>query len=182
MMDPQRITITGNDIILRPPSTTDLRGLLDAAKDGEIWKNPYAVFPSIVEMPGYLQDLIKDTTILPFIIDLKESNKIIGSTRFFNIDHDNYHVEIGHTWITKSYRRTAVNTEDKFLMLQHAFEKLNCIAVELRTDVLNETSRRAIERLGAKQDGILRSHKIMRGGRIQGHCMLQHHKGRMANH
>ena len=168
MMEPQRITITGNDIILRPPSTTDLEGLLDAAKDGEIWKNPYAVFPSIGEMPGYLQDLLKDTkTILPFIIDLKESNKIIGSTRFFNIDHDNYRVEIGHTWITKSYRRTAVNTEAKFLMLRHAFEKMDCIAVELRTDVLNDTSRKAIERLGAKQDGILRSHKIMRGGRIR---------------
>jgi RimJ/RimL family protein N-acetyltransferase len=76
-------------------------------------------------------------------------------------------MEIGHTWIAKSFRRTAVNTEMKFLMLQYAFEKLKCIAIEIRTDVLNAISRKAIERLGAKEDGILRNHKIMGNGRIR---------------
>ncbi len=76
-------------------------------------------------------------------------------------------MEIGHTWIAKSFRRTGVNTEMKFLMLQYAFEKLKCIAIEIRTDVLNTISRKAIERLGAKEDGILRNHKIMRNGRIR---------------
>ena len=119
-------------------------------------------------MPGYLRDIIKDSeTILPFVIIHKQSNKIAGTTRYLNIDHDNHRLEIGHTWIAKSYRRTAVNTESKFLMLQQAFEKLNCIAVEIRTDVLNEISRKAIQRLGAKQDGILRNHKIMKNRRIR---------------
>jgi N-acetyltransferase len=162
------ITLEGKHVLLCPPSINDLDGLSSAAQDGEIWNNPYALFPSIGEMSEYLQDLLKDSkTILPFIIFHKQSNKIAGTTRYLNIDYDNYRLEIGHTWIAQSYRRTAVNTESKFLMLQHAFEKLNCIAVEIRTDVLNEVSRKAIERLGAKQDGILRNHKIMREGRIR---------------
>lgn len=162
------ITLEGKHVLLCPPSINDLEGLSSAAQDGEIWNNPYALFPSIGEMSEYLQGLLKDSkTILPFIIIHKQSNKIAGTTRYLNIDHDNYRLEIGHTWIAQSYRRTAVNTESKFLMLQHAFEKLNCIAVEIRTDVLNEVSRKAIERLGAKQDGILRNHKIMREGRIR---------------
>lgn len=128
----------------------------------------YALFPSMGEMSEYLQDLLKGSkTILPFIIIHKQSNKIAGTARYLNIDYDNYRLEIGHTWIAKSYRRTAVNTESKFLMLRHAFKKLNCIAVKIRTDVINEVSRKAIEGLGAKQDGILRNHKIMRKGRIR---------------
>ena len=162
------ITLEGKYVLLCPPSINDLDGLSSAAQNGEIWNNPYALFPSIGEMSEYLKDLLKDPkTILPFIIIHKESNKIAGTTRYLNIDYDNYRLEIGHTWIAQSYRRTAVNTESKFLMLQHAFEKLNCIAVEIRTDALNEVSRKAIERLGAKQDGILRNHKIMRNGRIR---------------
>ncbi len=162
------ISLEGKYVLLRPPSISDLDGLSSAAQDGEIWNNPYALFPSIIEMPKYLQDLVKEQkTILPFIIMHKQSNNIVGTTRYLNIDYDNYRLEIGHTWIAKSYRRTAVNAESKFLMLRHAFEKLNCIAVEIRTDILNEVSRKAIERLGAKQDGILRNHKIMRNGRIR---------------
>lgn len=158
----------GKYVLVCPPSINDLDGLSSAAQDGEIWNNPYALFPSIGEMSEYLQDLLKESkTILPFIIIHKQSNKIAGTTRYLNIDYDNYHLEIGHTWIAQSYRRTAVNTETKFLMLQHAFENLNCIAVEIRTDALNGVSRKAIERLGAKQDGILRNHKIMRNGRIR---------------
>ncbi|MEJ7642528.1 MAG: GNAT family protein [Candidatus Nitrosocosmicus sp.] len=158
----------GKYVILCPPSISDLGGLSSAAQDGEIWNNPYSLFPSIGEMSGYLQGILKESkTILPFVIIHKQSNKIAGTTRYLNIDYDNYRLEIGHTWIAKSYRRTAVNTESKFLMLQHAFEKLNCIAVEIRTDALNEVSRKAIQRLGAKQDGILRNHKIMKNGRIR---------------
>ncbi len=158
----------GKHVLLRPPSISDLDGLSSAAQDGEIWNNPYALFPGIGEMSQYLQELLKySKSILPFVIIHKQSNKVAGTTRYLNIDYDNHRLEIGHTWIAQSYRRTAVNSESKFLMLQHAFEKLNCIAVEIRTDVLNEVSRKAIERLGAKQDGILRNHKIMREGRIR---------------
>ncbi len=155
------ITLEGKYALLCPPppfpqSINDLDVLSSAAQDGKIWNNPYALFSSIGEMSEYLQGLLKDSkTILPFIIIHKQSNKIAGTTRYLNIDYDNYRLEIDHTWIAQSYRRTAVITESKFLMLQHVFEKLNCIAVVIRTDVLNEVSRKDIERLGAKQDGYL---------------------------
>lgn len=170
MLEIKQVTLEGQYVLLRPPSINDLDGLSSAAQDGEIWTNPYAFFPTISELSKYLQDLLKEKqkkTILPFIIIQKQSNKIVGTTRYLNIDYDNCRLEIGHTWIARSYRRTAVNTESKLLMLQHAFEKLNCIAVEIRTDTLNIISRKAIERLGAIQDGILRNHKIMGYGRIR---------------
>ena len=112
-------------------------------------------------------DLSSKGLILPLITIHKTSNTIVGTTRYLNIDYENHRLEIGHTWIAKSWRRTYVNTEAKFLMLQYAFEKLECIAVEIRTDILNTVSRQAIQRLGAKQDGLLRHHKIMRDGRIR---------------
>jgi len=168
MLEIKQVTLEGKYVLLRPPSINDLDGLSYAAQDGEIWNSPYAIFPTISELSKYLQDLLKkQKAILPFIIIRKQSNKIVGTTRYLNIDYDNYHLEIGHTWIASSYRRTAVNTESKLLMLQYAFEKLGCIAVEIRTDILNKISRKAIERLGAIQDGILRNHKIMRYGRIR---------------
>ena len=161
------MTLAGHHVILRSPRSDDLEGLCDAANDGEIWKNPFAVIPSISEMSIYLQKLIKqDNNVLPFIIVEKKSSRIIGMTRFLHIDNENRRVEIGHTWIAKSFRGTAVDTEAKFLMLQYAFEKLLCTKVEIRADVLNKVSIQAIERLGAKQDGILRKHEIMKNGRI----------------
>lgn len=160
--------LKGNHVILRPPLTSDVHGLSREAKDGEIWNSPYSSFPHENEMSAYLQELLRGSKLfLPFIIVDRKSDAIVGTTRYLNIDRENYRMEIGHTWIAKSFRRTATNTETKFLMLQYAFEKLECIAIELRTDVLNTISRRAIERLGAKDDGILRNHKIMRNGRIR---------------
>ena len=172
MLKIKQVTLEGKYVLLRPPLIKDLNGLSTAASDGEIWNNPFALFPNESEMSEYLQDLLKEEeqqkkTILPFIIIHKHSNRIVGTTRYLNIDYDNYRLEIGHTWIAQSYQRTVVNTESKLLMLQHAFEKLNCIAVEIRTDMLNTISRKAIERLGAKQDGVIRNHKIMRNGRIR---------------
>ncbi len=164
------ITLEGKNVILRSPSAGDLTGLSDAAKDGEIWNNPFAFFPHPNEMSKYLQELLDnnfDTASLPFITVHKPSNTIVGSTRYLNIDKSNYRLEIGHTWISKSWRRTSINTEAKFLMLEYAFDRLGCIAVEIRTDVLNTISRNAIQRLGAKEDGILRHHKIMKDGRIR---------------
>ena len=168
MLTVKPVMLEGNYVLLRPPSTTDVFGLSLAAKDGEIWNNPYAFFPHENDISVFLQDLLKGyNSFLPFIIVDKRSDTIVGTTRYLNIDYDNHRMEIGHTWIANSFRRTAVNTEMKFLMLQYAFEKLKCIAIEIRTDALNTVSRRAIERLGAKEDGILRNHKIMRNGRIR---------------
>ena len=163
-------TLVGRYIILRPPSMEDIDGLSIAARDGEIWNNRFSQFPNLNEIEKYIQemlDLSSKGAILPFITIHKASNTIVGTTRYLNIDYENHRLEIGHTWIAKSWRKTYVNTEAKFLMLQYAFEKLECIAVEIRTDVLNTVSRQAIQRLGAKQDGILRNHKIMRDGRIR---------------
>jgi N-acetyltransferase len=168
MIDIPDKTLTGFHIILRSPRSDDLEGLCDAANDGEIWKNPFAAFPCVSEMSVYLQNLIKhDSTFLPFIIIEKKSNRIIGTTRFLHMDRENRRVEIGHTWIAESFCETSVNMEAKFLMLQYAFEKLHCIAVEIRADVLNKASRKVIEQIGAKQDGILRKHEIMKTGRIK---------------
>ncbi len=104
---------------------------------------------------------------LPFAIVEKSSEKVIGSTRFGNIDAKNKRVEIGWTWIAKNWQRTFVNTETKLLMLAHAFETWKCVRVELKTDALNEKSRNAILRLGAKQEGILRRHIITETGRLR---------------
>jgi N-acetyltransferase len=163
-------TLEGRYIVLRPPSIDDRDGLSIAAIDGEIWNNRFSQFPNLNEIEKYIQemlDLSSKGIILPFVTIHKASNTIVGTTRYLNIDYENHRLEIGHTWIAKSWRKTYVNTEAKFLMLQYAFEKLGCIAVEIRTDVLNTVSRQAIQRLGAKQDGILRNHKIMRDGRIR---------------
>ena len=163
-------TLVGRYIILRPPSMEDIDSLSIAARDGEIWNNRFSQFPNLNEIEKYIQemlDLSSKGSILPFITIHKSSNTIVGTTRYLNIDYENHRLEIGHTWIAKSWRKTYVNTEAKFLMLQYAFEKLACIAVEVGTDVLNTVSRQAIQRLGAKQDGILRHHKIMRDGRIR---------------
>lgn len=170
MLEIKLITLYGKHIVLRPPSINDIEGLTLAARDGEIWNNHFSQFPKPNEIPTYIQKMVelqKKGVILPFITIHKDSNMIVGTTRYLNIDYDNYRLEIGHTWIAKSWRKTYVNTEAKYLMLQYAFEKLGCIAVEIRTDVLNTVSRRAIKRLGAKKDGVLRYHKIMRDGRIR---------------
>lgn len=170
MLTIEPTTLVGRYVILRPPSIEDIDGLSIAARDGEIWNNRFSQFPNLNEIEKYIQemlDLSSKGSILPFITIHKSSNTIVGTTRYLNIDYENHRLEIGHTWIAKSWRKTYVNTEAKFLMLQYAFEKLACIAVEIRTDVLNTVSRQAIQRLGAKQDGILRHHKIMRDGRIR---------------
>ena len=170
MLTIEPITLVGRYIILRPSSIEDIDGLSIAARDGEIWNNRFSQFPNLNEIEKYIQemlDLSSKGLILPFITIHKSSNTIVGITRYLNIDYENHRLEIGHTWIAKSWRKTYVNTEAKLLMLQYAFEKLACIAVEIRTDVLNTVSRQAIQRLGVKQDGILRHHKIMRDGRIR---------------
>ena len=170
MLTIEPTTLVGRYIILRPSSIEDIDGLSIAARDGEIWNNRFSQFPNLNEIEKYIQemlDLSSKGLILPFITIHKSSNTIVGITRYLNIDYENHRLEIGHTWIAKSWRKTYVNTEAKLLMLQYAFEKLTCITVEIRTDVLNTVSRQAIQRLGVKQDGILRHHKIMRDGRIR---------------
>jgi len=155
------VTLSGSRVLLEPLSLEHLDGLSAAVKDGELWNLWYTSIPSPENAEAYIKtalDMRANAGAMPFIIRDKESNKIIGCTRYFNVDELNQRLEIGHTWYSESYQRTAANTESKYLLLTHAFEELNAIAVEFRTHWHNHKSRAAIARLGAKQDGVLRNH------------------------
>jgi RimJ/RimL family protein N-acetyltransferase len=155
------VTLLGSRVLLEPLSLEHLDGMIAAVKDGELWNLWYTSIPSPEKAEGYIKtalDMRENAGALPFIIRDRESNTIIGCTRYFNVDEVNQRLEIGHTWYSESYQRTAANTESKYLLLSHAFEELNAIAVEFRTHWHNHKSRAAIARLGAKQDGVLRNH------------------------
>jgi RimJ/RimL family protein N-acetyltransferase len=155
------VTFTGSNVILEPLTLEHVAGMATAVQDGELWKLWYTTIPSPETVEEYIQkalEMRENGGAMPFIVRDRESNKVIGCTRYFNVDESNQRLEIGYTWYSKSYQRTSVNTECKYLLLTHAFEKLEAIAVEFRTHWHNHTSRAAIARLGAKQDGVLRNH------------------------
>jgi len=156
------ITLTGTKVIIEPLSLEHADGMAEAVKDGELWKLWFTTIPSPEKVDDYINIALRmreNNGAMPFIIREKESNKIIGCTRYFNVDEVNQRLEIGYTWYSESYQRTSVNTECKLLLLSHAFEELDAIAVEFRTHWHNHKSRAAIARLGAKQDGVLRNHQ-----------------------
>ncbi len=154
--------LIGKIVTLTPLKHEHTAELLEAAADGELWNLWYTSVPSINTIDGYFDQAFKDQrdgrALLFAVID-NATQKIIGTTRYCNADNLNHRVEIGYTWYAKSHQRTGVNTECKYLLLSHAFETLNAIAVEFRTHWHNHASRTAIARLGAKQDGILRNHQ-----------------------
>jgi RimJ/RimL family protein N-acetyltransferase len=155
------VTLTGTKIVLEPLSPEHKDGLIEAVKDGELWKLWYTFISPPEKMEEYITKALNNREQageMPFVVRENESGKIIGSTRYMNVDNHNHRVEIGSTWYANSDQRTAVNTECKYLLLSHAFEKLDAIAVEFRTHWHNHNSRAAISRLGAKQDGVLRNH------------------------
>ena len=156
------VTLSGSHAVLEPLSLDHLAGMIEAVKDGELWNLWFTSIPSPETAEAYIKtalDMRENAGAMPFIIREKETGKIIGCTRYFNVDESNQRLEIGYTWYSESYQRTAVNTECKYLLLTHAFEKLGAIAVEFRTHWHNHASRAAIARLGAKQDGVLRNHQ-----------------------
>jgi RimJ/RimL family protein N-acetyltransferase len=155
------VTLTGSKVILEPLSLEHLDGMISAVKDGELWNLWFTSIPVPEKAEEYVKTALgmrENAGAMPFIVRDRESNKVIGCTRYFNVDESNQRLEIGYTWYSESYQRTAVNTECKYLLLSHAFEKLEAIAVEFRTHWHNHKSRTAIARLGAKQDGVLRNH------------------------
>ncbi len=163
----QEIELCGKQIKLVPLTVSHKEELLEAASDGELWKLWYTSVPSSENIETYLDIALseqKSGSSLPFVVFSLKTNKIIGCTRYCNMEKQNRRLEIGYTWYAKSSQRTGVNTECKYLLLQYAFEKLDCIAVEFRTNWFNYSSRNAITRLGAKQDGVLRSHRIDANG------------------
>ena len=157
------VTLTGAHVRLEPLSTAHHDGLCDAVRDGELWRLWYTVIPAPAQMRQEIQRRLDEQvrgTMCPFALTDPVSDTPVGMTTYMNIDPANRRLEIGSTWIRGSVQRTPLNTEAKRLLLSHAFDNLDCIAVEFRTHFFNQPSRRAIERLGAKLDGVLRSHQI----------------------
>ena len=164
------VTLEGNHIMLEPLRPNHEIDLQAATADGELWKLWFTFVPRPEDMKAWIrkaQDEEDAGLSLPFAVRHKGSGKVIGSTRYMNVQADHRRLEIGTTWYAKSHQRTAVNTECKILLLTHAYETLDCIAVEWRTHESNEASRAAILRLGAAFDGILRHHMIMPNGSIR---------------
>lgn len=162
------ITLQGQGIVLRPLQYSDADALLHAAADGELWNLTVTVVPSATTVDSYLKKALDGReagTVMPFVIVLKETGEVIGSTRFWKIDPLNRKLEIGSSWISARFQKTFVNTEAKYLMLRHAFEVLDCVRVQFTTDENNQKSRNAILRLGAQQEGIVRHERIMPDGR-----------------
>ncbi len=143
--------------------------LCDATRDGELWKLWYTTIPSPEGMAAEIErrlGLHRSAAMLPFTV-FNASGKVVGMTTYMNVDNAQQRLEIGSTWYANSVQRTPLNTECKRLLLAHAFEALDCIAVEFRTHRFNHQSRRAIERLGAQQDGILRNHQRASNGTLR---------------
>ena len=165
---PLNITLSSHCIRLRLFTIEDSKDLVTAASDGELWNLPFTVVPSAETVDDYIQHALEGYhagTVLPFVVEDIATGKIIGSTRFWKIDRKNLKLEIGSTWYSKSWQRTYANTEAKYLLLQYAFEELNCVRVQFTTDVLNEKSQNAILRLGAQKEGVVRNERIMPNGR-----------------
>ncbi|MBQ0820379.1 GNAT family N-acetyltransferase [Microvirga sp. HBU67558] len=170
MLNIEPVTLSTDILTLRPLSLTDVPALGMAAADGELWDKKTTTVPRPEGFDAYVQkalELQAAGLALPFATVVNDGTRLVGSTRYMNIDAANHRVEIGTTWIARSWQRTFVNTHAKFLMLRHAFEVLDCLAVEIRTHARNDQSRAAIERLGARLDGILRQHMIMPDGHIR---------------
>jgi RimJ/RimL family protein N-acetyltransferase len=168
------LTLNGSRVSLEPLSPDHHDDLVESVLDGELWKLWYTSIPTPDGMHAEIDrrlNLQKKEAMLPFAVIDNVAGKAIGMTTYMNVDSINRRIEIGSTWYRKCMQRTAVNTECKLLLLTHAFESLNCIAVEFRTHFFNQPSRRAIERLGAKLDGVLRNHKITENGTLRDTCV-----------
>jgi RimJ/RimL family protein N-acetyltransferase len=166
---PDPIALAGVHARLEPLAPTHRDGLIEAVKDGELWRLWYTAIPSPETMDKEIDrrlGLQKAGSMLPFTV-FDADGRICGMTTYMNIDAANRRVEIGSTWYAARVQRTGLNTECKLMLLSHAFETLDCIAVEFRTHFFNRASRRGIERLGAKLDGILRSHQIGANGTLR---------------
>jgi N-acetyltransferase len=161
------ITLTGEHASIEPLEREHEDALSRAAADGELWRLWYTSIAPPEKMAEYIAtalDMRERLGAMPFVVREKPSGEIVGCTRYFNVDAINRRLEIGHTWYSKRVQRGPINTECKLLLLTHAFEKLQCIAVEFRTHWFNHASRTAIVRLGAKQDGVLRNHQLSADG------------------
>jgi RimJ/RimL family protein N-acetyltransferase len=167
---PAPCTLSGHGVRLEPLSVAHVEGLKLAAADGELWQLRVTSVPEPEDTLNYIQSALDGLAaghMLPFAVIEESTNKIIGSTRYHDIVTPVARLEIGYTWYAKSYQRSHVNTACKLMLLEHAFEQLGAGVVGWRTDNFNFTSQRAIERLGAKKDGVIRHHALRRDGTVR---------------
>jgi len=170
MMPVDPVTLAGHHVRLEPLSLAHEPELCAAGLDPEIWRWTASLVRTAADLRAYIETALewqRQGTALPFAIIATASGRAVGSTRYANIDRANRRLEIGWTWLARAAQRTPINTEAKYLLLRHAFETLDCIRVEFKTDALNERSRAALLRIGAKEEGILRSHVITATGRVR---------------
>lgn len=164
------VVLEGRHVRLEPLREDHLTGLAAVGLDEDLWRWIPTPVRTVEEMAAYIATALRERAqgvSLPFALVERQTGRPIGSTRYGNIDCTHHHVEIGWTWVAREWQRTAINTEAKYLLLKHAFETLGCIRVELKTDSLNERSRAAILRIGAREEGIFRNHMITASGRIR---------------
>jgi len=167
------VTLASDHARLEPLSHDHHDALCDAARDGELWNLWYTAIPTPDTMRAEIDRrlaLQAKGSMLPFTVRTPDG-RVAGMTTYMNVDVVNHRVEIGSTWYAQSAQRTGLNTACKLLLLRHAFQTLHCIAVEFRTNFFNQQSRRAIERLGARLDGILRSHMVLPNGTVRDTCV-----------
>ncbi|MSR15603.1 MAG: N-acetyltransferase [Gammaproteobacteria bacterium] len=168
------VTLAGTAATLVPLSSTHRDALIEAVEDGEVWRLWYTNIPSPTEMTAEIErrlGLQAAGAMIPFTVIDNASGKAAGMTTYMNVDAIHQRVEIGSTWYRAGAQRTPINTECKLLLLTHAFDTVDCIAVEFRTHFFNPQSRRGIERLGAKLDGVLRNHQRARDGTLRDTCV-----------
>lgn len=164
------ILLEGQHVRLEPLSFDHLDGLCEFGLDEDLWRLTTIQVRTPDDMRVFIEDALrqeKEGTVIPFATVENATGRVVGSTRYLNMDLNNRRVEIGSTWVARPWQRTVVNTEAKYLMLRHAFDTMACLRVELKTDALNERSRKAILRLGATEEGIFRKHMVVAGGRIR---------------
>jgi len=164
------VILEGRHVRLEPLTPEHAGGLAEIGLDEDLWRWIPTSVRTAEEMSAYVQTALKeqaDGSALPFALIEKTSGRVIGSTRYGNIERVHHRLEIGWTWVARAWQRTPINTEAKYLLLRHAFETLGCMRVELKTDSLNERSRAAIQRIGAREEGIFRNHIITSTGRVR---------------
>ena len=170
----QPVTLEGHGVRLEPMDASHARALRDAASDGSLWELWFTAVPEPDKVDAYINTALegqKAGHMWPWVVRELTSGKVVGSTRYHDIVAAVDRVEIGYTWYARSWQRTHVNTSCKLLLFQHAFEALGCAVVGLRTDNFNFASQRAIERLGAKKDGVIRHHQARRDGSVRDSVM-----------
>jgi RimJ/RimL family protein N-acetyltransferase len=169
-MNIEPVVLTGRHVRLEPLDFAHAEQMFEAGKDERIWTYMSTVVRTPEDMRQFIASALeaqKAGSELPFAIIDRQRSRVIGSTRYLNISRKDKHLEIGYTWLTPSVWKTPVNTECKWLLLRHAFEQLGCVRVQLKTDLRNLNSQRAIARLGAVREGVLRNERIVRDGYVR---------------